>query len=424
MAANRVGKTQCAAAEMACHLTGQYPSWWRGRRFKKGVKAWAAGESWEATRDVLQAGLLGPETAHGTGWIPAHRIREVRRRQASVSEVVEMIHVEHVSGTLSTVQFKTYEQERKKWQGVKLDIVHLDEEPPEEIYTEALTRTFDAQGLVYLTFTPLLGASAVVRNFLENNAAGLWLKNVTWDDAPHLTKEAKQQLWDSLPPHERETRAKGQPMLGTGAVFPISEDAIGCDPFPIPPHFYRINGVDFGIDHPAAGAFLAWDKDGDTIYVYDCYKRSGETPIYHAAALAKHGSWIPCAWPVDGLQRDKGSGIALKDMYRDHGATMMREAAHYPDERGRAREPGLIEMYEYMRTSRFKVFRNLNQWFEEKRLFHRKDGQVVAEHDDIMSATRYAFMMRRYAITRPAGKPHVGPPRRPIVGWQARHGSA
>jgi hypothetical protein len=30
---NQVGKTLCCAAEVAWHLTGLYPKWWKGKRF-------------------------------------------------------------------------------------------------------------------------------------------------------------------------------------------------------------------------------------------------------------------------------------------------------------------------------------------------------------------------------------------------------
>src|ERR1017187_2243178 len=32
MAGNRTGKTETGAYELTCHLTGQYPAWWRGKR--------------------------------------------------------------------------------------------------------------------------------------------------------------------------------------------------------------------------------------------------------------------------------------------------------------------------------------------------------------------------------------------------------
>ena len=46
MAANRVGKTEGVGAyEVALHLTGIYPKWWKGRKFAKPTKGWAAGDT-------------------------------------------------------------------------------------------------------------------------------------------------------------------------------------------------------------------------------------------------------------------------------------------------------------------------------------------------------------------------------------------
>jgi len=214
------------------------------------------------------------------------------------------------------------------------------------------------------------------------------------------------------------TRSSGTPLLGSGSIFPIRDEQISVDPFEIPDWYVRINGVDFGIDHPHATVYCAWDRDADTFYVYDCYKKSGETPLYHSEAAKKHGDWIPTAWPHDGIKRDTGSGVALKDQYRHHGVFMLKEHAHYPDERSMSREAGLMEMYEWMRTDRFKVFTTLSHWFEEKRLYHRNNGKVVDEYDDIMSATRYAFVMRRYARHKQTNLPGFKRPNKPIVGGQ------
>lgn len=65
-------------------------------------------------------------------------------------------------------------------------------------------------------------------------------------------------------------------------------------------------------------------------------------------------------------------------------------------------EAGLFEMLERMQTGRFKVFAHLNEWFEEFRLYHRKDGKVVKEGDDLMAATRYGVMSIRHSIVDPA----------------------
>jgi hypothetical protein len=58
-----------------------------------------------------------------------------------------------------------------------------------------------------------------------------------------------------------------------------------------------------------------------------------------------------------------------------------------------------MEMLSRMEPGRFKVFKDLNDWFEEFRLYHRKDGRAVKERDDLMSATRHAVMMLRDAKT-------------------------
>lgn len=419
IAGSRTGKTQCAAAETACHATGAYPSWWKGRKFEKPVSVWCGSESNESSRDIIQLALLGPEGSHGTGWIPKSAIvGKVKYRQAGVSEVVDTIKVKHSSGGVSTISMKTYEQGRKKWQGTRKDVIWLDEESPMDIYTEAMTRTLDAKGITYVTFTPLQGPTELVVHFLQAKSPGIYYKNVTWDDAPHLDKEQKDHLWNSYSEYERDTRVSGLPMMGSGLIFPIADEKIIVEPFEMPHHFARINGIDFGIDHPGAGVFCAWDRDGDTFYIYDAYKKSGETTVYHADAMKKHGNWIPNAWPADGLIRDKGSGVQLKNLYKKKGLFMLKDYARYQEKEKAAHvEPGLIEMLEYMRTGRLKVFSTCGMWFEEKRLYHRKDGKVVALNDDIMSASRYAFVMRRMAITKPYPVQKKGP-RGPILGMR------
>ncbi len=60
MAGNQLGKTLAGAAEAAMHLTGQYPGWWKGKRFNKPVVMLAGSESYELTRDGVQRLLVGP----------------------------------------------------------------------------------------------------------------------------------------------------------------------------------------------------------------------------------------------------------------------------------------------------------------------------------------------------------------------------
>ena len=238
--------------------------------------------------------------------------------------------------------------------------------------------------------------------------------SMTIDDVEHYTAEEKARIIASYPPHEREARSKGIPTMGSGRVFPVPEDVITCEPRAIPKHWPQIIGIDFGWEHPTAAARIAWDRDNDCVYVTACYRRKEAVPVIHAAAIKSWGEWIPVAWPHDGLQHDKGSGLALADQYRDNGLNMLSEQASH-DEGGNGVEAGLMDMLERMETGRFKVFAGLNDWFEEFRLYHRLNGKLVKERDDIMSATRYGVMMLRHALTQPAPTQH----RRARIGMTA-----
>lgn len=397
MAANQVGKTLAGSAEAALHLTGRYPDWWDGVCYPRHITMWAGGVTKETTRDGLQRLLLGRTGQEGTGMVPKDCILSTLSAQG-VADCIAIARIKHVSGTPSTLIFKSYDAGREKWQGDTVDLVVFDEEPPLDIYTEGLTRTNTiADGRVYLTFTPLLGMSDVVRRFLMETNDDRHVTTMTIDDAEHYTPEQRQRIIDSYPEHEREARTKGIPTMGSGRVFPVLEELVAEEGQKIPDYWARIVGLDFGWDHPTAAVWLAWDRDADVVHVYDCYRVRQQTPIIHAAAIRGRGIKIPVAWPHDGLQHDKGSGEQLAEQYRKQGVAMLPERSQFPDDRGHGVEAGVSDMLERMQTGRLKVAKHLNDWWEEFRLYHREDGKIVAEHDDLMSATRYALMSLRYA---------------------------
>ena len=220
-----------------------------------------------------------------------------------------------------------------------------DEEPDDyKVFTEAQTRVLSSHGIVLVTFTPLEGVTRLVDHFVNPTASGIYLQGATWDEAPHLDGKEKERLLSAYPDYERDARTKGVPMLGSGRVFPFDEADIKIAPFKLPPHWAYICGIDFGIGHPAAGAWLAWDRDADVVYVYDCYRAKGEQAPYHAEAIKSRGKWIPVSWPHDGMQRDKGgdgfqnlshnSAMALYRKYEELGCSMLPFNARYFDDQG------------------------------------------------------------------------------------------
>ena len=417
IAGNQLGKTLSASREAAMHLTGAYPAWWPGKVFHKKTAAWAGSKTSGVTRDSVQRYLLGRPGSWGTGAIPKDRIVDVKKNPHGVPDAVEMITVKHIppdskkgaSDGNSVIAFKSYDQEREKWQGETLDFVWFDEEPPLEIYTEGLTRTNATKGIAFMTFTPLLGISEVVKRFLYEKVVGTHVTTMTIEDALHYTAEERARIIATYPPHERRARTEGIPMLGSGAIFPFDEPEITEGALQIPDWWPRVAGMDFGFDHPTAVVWLAWDRDTDTVHVYDCYKRREASPAVHAAVMRSRGLWIPVMWPHDGNIRDgRGSGETLAQQYRGLGANMFVRRATHPPEPGRQEgtgtnslEASIADIYDRFQTGRLKINRNLKDLLEEVRLYHRKDGKVEQVNDDAISALRTGLMMLRHAITPP-----------------------
>ena len=398
LAANQIGKTEGVELyELTLHLTGWYPDWWKGRRFKHGIRAWCAGTTSQTVRDILQFKLLGPMDDMGTGMIPGECIVDVKKKAGNVPDTVETIIVKHRSGSKSRLVLKSYEQGRKAFEGDKQDVIALDEECPLDIYTECLTRTINTGGMVLLVFTPLQGISDTVLQFMPGGrvpASGeskRFIIQATWDDAPHLTPEAKAEIIESYPPHERDARTKGIPQLGSGKVYPVDEDDILIRDIEIPEFFPQAYGFDVGWNATAA-LWGAWDRENDIWYIIGEYKRGQAEPPVHAEAIKSRGHINGVCDPA-ALGRGQKDGVQLMNEYRDLGLEI--------EKANNALEGGLFSCYKRMSSGRIKVFKSCVKWLEEFRLYRRdKHGKVVKENDHLMDCMRY-LMLSGPDVARP-----------------------
>lgn len=406
MAANRVGKTRTGLTIDAIHLLGDYPEDWEGHRFEHAPMCWLLGFSMEKTRDLLQTPLFGRLEGQefSGGLIPADRIVD-KKSATGTSGAMREVRVKHKSGGTSIVQFWSYSQGQHAIMGDSVDWYHIDEEPRDKsIYPQVLTRTATGDngkgGRGILTFTPENGRTELVVQFMDCPAEGQYIQRATWADAPHLTEETKRKLLGMYPEWQRDMRSKGLPLLGTGLIFDFGDEEIKCQPFPCPDHYWVINGMDFGWDHPQAHVQIWIDMESDCIYLAHAWKKSKVTPSTVWGTVKSWAANVPSAWPSDGLQSEKSSGEQQKKAYVDAGWNMLSTHATWADG-GVGVEIGLVELYERMTTGRFKVFSHLTDFFDEKMSYHRDEaGKIVKLNDDILSATRYAYMMRRFARQR------------------------
>lgn len=413
IAGNRIGKTAAGAFEMSYHLTGLYPDWWEGKRFKKPVSAWAASITNESTRDYVQVALFGSLSELGTGMIPKDYIGNTHNRPG-VPNAIGWAQVKHFddSGEFdgwSEIGIKSYIQGWETFQGTKKDVIWLDEEPEDQkIYFECLLRTggdVGDTGIIYCTFTPLHGLSDVVLSFLPQGkfpegyikADGTvvepgqhpelkhkFIVKAGWNDIPHLSNEWKEKQLQNLPPHEKGPRVSGEPNVGAGAIYPIPESEIVVEPFEIPYYWPRAYGLDVGWNKTAA-VWAAQDPSDKCIYLYSEHYGGKSEPVLHATAIKARGAWIPGVIDPKANNSSSTDGIALLTLYMENGLLIAPA--------NNAVEPGLLKTWTLLSTGQLKVFKTLNNWLTEYRMYHRDvNGKIVKRHDHLMDATRYLVM--------------------------------
>ncbi len=395
-AANRVGKTTAAGAELTYHLTGIYPAGWVGKRFGGCTSWWVCGKSNETVRQILQPLLLGEVGNFGTGLIPKDLLDFTSLTDAKKAATgVGTFRVKHVSGAFSQVEFKSYDQGRQAFEGTTRSI-WCDEEPPLDVYGECLLRTMTGDNLLMLTFTPLRGASEVVMSFAREGSfeegpigLGKHVTSCTWDDVPHLTEDAKAELLASIPVFQRDARSKGIPSLGAGVIYPVLEDDYKMDPLPIPKHWKRIYGMDVG--NKTAAIWLAINPDAEEIWAYAEYYKERAEPSIHTTGIKAKGDWIPGAIDPASRGRSQIDGQRLMEMYTELGLRV--------EKANNAVETGLYTVWELLSTGRLKVFSNCTYLLKEMRTYSRDEkGNVIKVNDHLCDSLRYAVMTRDLAV--------------------------
>ena len=241
-----------------------------------------------------------------------------------------------------------------------------------------------------LTFTPLSGMSETVLSFLpngqikENDKGSKFVVSATWDDVPHLSADIKKELWNSIPPFQRDARSKGVPQLGSGAIYPVPESDILVKDFEIPEHWPKAYGLDVGWNRTAA-PFGAWDRQNDVIYIYAEHYRGQAEPSIHAEALKAKGEWIKGVIDPASNGRSQHDGHQLIQTYRDLGLDL--------EPADNSVETGIYKVWQRLSTGRLKVFNSCQNWINEYRLYRRdENGRIVKSNDHIMDATRYLIM--------------------------------
>lgn len=416
LAANRIGKTVSTCFETAMHLTGQYPEWWKGKRFNRAITAMVAGEGWTQVALVLQNELLGtPDVklheSMGTGAIPRNCIVMDTMRGDGANCLG--IEIKHTSGENSYLLFANYTQEVRQMQGFKLSLAVFDEQPPDDFFSEIVTRTATTQGQVLCSFTPLKGLNGLVSKFW-NHEEGYDHIRVSWDDVPEydpwgepfLLQATRDQLERDYLPHERDARRNGVPVMGKGAVFQLRSwptYKTGDYDFRNTRGLQRIIALDLGlVNDKTVISLLYWDpneREGwlhTQIVVTGVEEANPMNYINHLMRPEVFGT--PIVLPADANTKGRYtmSSQSIRELFEQYELNVHPDAImNPPDDQGRKtnhKAYGINVMRQMLELGTLHINENCTHFLREAQNYFVDPQGRFSDPDDCIDSARYALI--------------------------------
>lgn len=413
---NRTGKTKGASFEVAYHITGHYPEWYAGEKVEgSGHIYWCVGVDLTSTADVMQLELFGTadirvESEVGTGALPRSSIVLDEGMTKDAGRIITC-RVLHKDGGFNTLKFYAAAQGQTKMMGQAVKFIWMDEIPETQsmkIYSQCVTRLATTNGHMMLTATPEQGYDDINRLYAEDKTGKLYLQSISMYDAPHLTHDIIEGLKAGWPENQWDMRVRGLPVIGSGAVFGMSDEEIMCEDLSIPDHWDIIAALDFSsVNDASVVAWAAHDTGSDCYYLFHVdyiTDRVNKNEEYQAnLILSSQYPNIPTISPHDGGVNSINPEAKAKVMKR-MGVNVQGQSFYNPTQLGLAfknkssiaREPGLTEMRRLFREGKLKVCRSVSSFFEEKaQMFYSPlagGGLKTVGRDDCIDAARYAII--------------------------------
>lgn len=416
LAANRIGKTVSTCFETAMHLTGIYPSWWKGKRFNKPVNVMVAGEGWQQVALVLQAELLGTNDvklnhAIGTGAIPRDNIViDTMRNDGPNCMGCE---IKHISGSNSYLLFANYTQEVRQMQGFKLNLAVFDEQPPDDFFSEIVTRTATTQGQVLCSFTPLKGLNGLVSKFW-NFEDGYSHIRVSWDDVPEydpwgepfLLMTTRLQLERDYLPHERDARRNGVPVMGKGAVFQIRNwPTYKTSDYDFRNHMglHRLIALDLGlVNDKTVVSLMYWDPRNKEAWLHHQIVVKGTeeaNPLNYVNHLMRPEVFgTPIVLPPDAGTpgRYTMSSQSMREFLESYELNVYPDPIRNPpDAEGRTtnhKSFGINIMRQMMELGTLHINENCTEFIREAQNYYADEKGRFSDPDDCIDSARYALL--------------------------------
>ena len=391
---NRSGKTECGAVETVWLARGIHPY----RQNKKDVSIWVVSLSSQVQRDVAQAKILN--------YINKNWIKQISmisgKKSSPENGVIDYIIIENAFGGESRIGFKNCDQGREKFQGISLDFVWFDEEPPLDIYKECKMRIIDRCGEIYGTMTPLKGLTWVYNEIYlnENNDSEVWCEFMEWADNPYLSEKEIKELSSTLSSSELESRRYGRFISSNGQVYCEFDESVNViEPFDVPVEWYDNISIDPGLNNPLSAHWYAVDYDGNIYVIAESYE-SNQTVEYHAnkiKTICERLNWPKTKNGMYGAiidsaatQRTLSSPKNVCELFYDNGILVNPKV-------NKDLYTGINKVKSYIKNSEGKsrlfIFKNcINMIREIKGYFWGNNDLPIKKDDHAMDDLRYYIM--------------------------------
>jgi len=342
------GKTECAAAKTARYLRGTPAP-------RKDTPFWIIGETYEMVCSVCWVEKLEK-------FIPKQYIRSydwyrsVRGWPFSV-----IMEDNHGTGTNWVIEFKSYEQGRRKFQAASIGGYWFNEEVPIEIVEEVQGRCREYDSPGWADFTPVEIKSDRWLDLYDQPPDGWIFYHLNTAKNFYLSPDWFANWIKTVPEDMRETRQYGIFASRQGQVYKEWNPKVHViEPFEIPDDWRRIRCIDFGFVNPFCCLWIARSHDG-VYYVYDEHYASQKLLKWHAEQINR---------------REWGSPVC-GNTWTDHDAQSRRELQEYGIVCTPAKKDVLAGI-EHIRNllmlhdgkSRIYVFSNVENLIKQMRSYH------------------------------------------------------
>jgi hypothetical protein len=210
---NRSGKSHFGAAELAMHLTRQYPDWYpENRRFYKPIKAVVVSQEAQTIEKIIEPKIRL--------FLNDSKVARWKRVTGGYLNRIDM-----KDG--GSADFLTNEQDDMAFEGHDWDFFWGDEPQRERKFQAIMRGLVDRNGKGVITFTPLI--EPWMKEKLVDKADGKRIDVITSDIRDNkfdikgnkiLTEESIIRFEESLPDDVRETRIHGNFFHLRGRVYP------------------------------------------------------------------------------------------------------------------------------------------------------------------------------------------------------------